>query len=250
MKNLIENGKKLNNEIAIAQNMEDIKKIEDLLNTGYEWIRKGVPKLIAPIEESTERYSEKHTSIEDAAKALIATHVKLSASTGFITGLGGAITIPVTLPADLISVTWIQLRMVAGIAKLGGYDLNDDEVKAFIMACLTGQTVSSVLKDAGINVGEKVVLTGIKKIPGEAINRINQRVGFKLLTKFGEKGVINIGKIIPVVGGVVGGGFDAMTTLIIARNAYKLFIGNSVASNNDIIGDFTLEDIEDIAEVA
>lgn len=40
----------------------------------------------------------------------------------------------------------------------------------------------------------------VKKIPNEVIKNINQKVGFRLLTKFREKGVINLGKCIPLVG--------------------------------------------------
>lgn len=66
------------------------------------------------------------------------------------------------------------------------------------------------------------------KKPGEALKAINQKVGFRLLTKFGETGAINLGKAVPVVGGVIGGGFDFATTKIIADNAYKMFIKNSI----------------------
>ena len=44
------------------------------------------------------------------------------------------------------------------------------------------------------------------------------------MTKFGTKGVINLGKMIPVVGAVIGGGMDFIETKIIANRAYKLFI--------------------------
>ncbi|MDK2586621.1 hypothetical protein QOZ83_12185 [Romboutsia sedimentorum] len=40
----------------------------------------------------------------------------------------------------------------------------------------------------------------VKKIPNEVIKNINQKLGFRLLTKFREKGVINLGKCIPLVG--------------------------------------------------
>ena len=45
----------------------------------------------------------------------------------------------------------------------------------------------------------------LKKIPGKALVAINQRIGYRLITKFGEKGIINLGKAIPLIGGVVGG---------------------------------------------
>lgn len=44
------------------------------------------------------------------------------------------------------------------------------------------------------------------------------------MTKFGSKGLINIGKMIPAVGGILGGGFDLVETKIIAERAYKMFI--------------------------
>ncbi|MDE6107763.1 MAG: EcsC family protein, partial [Oscillospiraceae bacterium] len=48
------------------------------------------------------------------------------------------------------------------------------------------------------------------------------------------KGIVNLGKMIPIVGGVVGGGFDLAETKIIANRAYQLFIeGNPLALEND-----------------
>ena len=64
----------------------------------------------------------------------------------------------------------------------------------------------------------------VKKIPGTVLTKINQKVGFRFLTKFGTKGLINFGKAIPVVGGVISGGFDFAETKIIANRAYRMFI--------------------------
>lgn len=63
----------------------------------------------------------------------------------------------------------------------------------------------------------------IRKLPGEALKRINQAVGFRLITKAGEKGIVNLTKFIPVVGGVVGGTFDAVTCRITAKAAQAAF---------------------------
>lgn len=52
-------------------------------------------------------------------------------------------------------------------------------------------------------------------------------MGFRLITKFGEKGVVNLGKAIPFVGGLVGGSLDVVTTRAIAHNAIKLFMSKS-----------------------
>lgn len=54
--------------------------------------------------------------------------------------------------------------------------------------------------------------------------KINQKVGFRLFTKFGEKGVINIGKAIPLLGGIVGSLFDTVSTNTIGNVARDTFI--------------------------
>ena len=64
----------------------------------------------------------------------------------------------------------------------------------------------------------------VKKIPGSVLVKINQKVGFRFLTKFGTKGIINIGKAVPVIGGVISGGFDFAETRVIADRAFKMFI--------------------------
>ncbi len=64
----------------------------------------------------------------------------------------------------------------------------------------------------------------VKKIPGAVITKINQKVGFRFVTKFGEKGIVNLAKVVPVIGGVIGGGVDVASTRVIGANAYNLFI--------------------------
>lgn len=45
----------------------------------------------------------------------------------------------------------------------------------------------------------------------------------RFITKFGTKGVINLGKMVPIVGGVIGGTFDYAGTKIIASKAKDIF---------------------------
>ena len=66
----------------------------------------------------------------------------------------------------------------------------------------------------------------LKKLPGTVLTKINQKVGFRFVTKFGQKGLINLGKMVPVAGGIIGGGMDFVGTRKIAKIAYKTFILN------------------------
>ena len=73
---------------------------------------------------------------------------------------------------------YVQIRMIAAIAHLGGHDLKDDRVKAMVYACLTGNAAKDILKDIGIVVGRKLTENAIKSISGKTITKINQAVGF------------------------------------------------------------------------
>ena len=71
----------------------------------------------------------------------------------------------------------------------------------------------------------------IKKIPGKVLTKINQKVGFSFVTKFGTKGIVNLGKLIPGVGAVIGGGLDLVETKIIAKRSYKWFFEHDFSVN-------------------
>jgi len=132
------------------------------------------------------------------------------------------------LPANITSVLYVQIRMVAAIANIGGYDVHSDEVQSIVYLCLTGNSIKDVAKTAGITFSSKFTIAMIKKIPGTALTKINQKVGFRFITKFGQKGIINLGKSVPIVGGVIGAGFDITSTTVIANNAINVFIKGTI----------------------
>lgn len=175
-------------------------------------------------EDIAADYLKQNGSLRDKANSLIRWQNAKAGTSGFVTGLGGLITLPVTLPANITSVLYVQIRMIAAIAKMGGYDLKDDRVKSLVFCCLVASSASDVLKQTGIAIGNKLALNAIKNISGATLKQINQKVGFKLFTKFGEKGLVNFGKAIPLLGGVVGALFDIFSTNTIGNVARDTFL--------------------------
>jgi len=162
--------------------------------------------------------------------SLIKRHVAMGAASGFLTGLGGLVTLPVTVPANIASVLFLQVRMIIAVAIIGGYDPKDSRVKTFVYSCLLGNAVKDALKDAGVEVGKRIVLRKIIfAISSGAIIRINRMVGFRLLAKFGEKGLVNLGKLVPVMGGVLGGAMDAVWVAGVGKIAKSIFVEDGVA---------------------
>lgn len=199
---------------------EDVMK---LLDSCYDKCLNGVPKVSQSVEDMAEDYLKKYQTKEESCKAMLKNQIAKCTTSGFITGFGGIITMPVTLPANVGSVIYVQMRMIACVAYMAGYELNSDQTQTFVYACLAGVAVNELIKQAGIKFGVKFANGLIKKIPGKVLTKINQKVGFRFITKFGTKGIVNLGKMLPGVGAVIGGGLDLVETKVIADRAYKWF---------------------------
>ena len=107
-------------------------------------------------------------------------------------------------------------KVSPSVEYMAGFDINSDQTQTLVYACLAGVAVNNVLKQASIKFGVKFTNGLIKKIPGKVLTKINQKVGFRFITKFGTKGIVNLGKLLPGVGAVIGGGLDLVETKIIA----------------------------------
>lgn len=199
------------------------REMMNLLDVCYDKALQGVLPGEKSIEELAEDYLAKTISREKAIDKLIGYQTVLCGTNGFITGLGGLLVLPVAISANVAGVIYVQLRMIAAIAHINGYDIYSDQVRTIAYTCLTGSSAANVLKNTGIKIGEKVAINAKKKIPVEVLVKINQQVGFRLVTKFGQKGLVNFGKMMPLVGGVVGGVFDTGMTLTIGNIAKKVF---------------------------
>lgn len=166
------------------------------LDLAYDKAVDGVPGV--PGMESAEGLAKDYLndpgSLEDAVNALIRYQVVKATTSGFVTGLGGLLTLPVAIPANLASIMYLQLQMVAAIARMGGHDVRSDRVRAVCYACLCGNAATDILKGAGITIGKKLTEQAIKQLSFDVILKINRAVGFRLFTKFGQTGVINLGK--------------------------------------------------------
>jgi len=224
---------------------EDIMKI---LNNCYQKSLDGIPNISPSIEQLANEYLEKHSTKEKAAKAMITNQIVKCTTSGFITGFGGIIMLPVAIPTNVGSVLYVQMRMIACCAYMAGLDLKSDQTQTFVYACLAGVTVNVLIKQVGIKFGVKLANGLIKKVPGKVLTKINQKVGFRFITKFGTKGLVNLGKLLPGVGAVVGGSLDLVETKIIGKRAYKWFLESDFSDNEESISDCII-DVKDTGEI-
>jgi uncharacterized protein (DUF697 family) len=226
------------------------EQMQEILSTLYIKSVDGIPKVSLPVDDLVEDYLSKNENVEQAVKSLINNSTVKCGTSGFLTSFGGFATMIATLPANITSVMYVQLRMCCAIAKMGGYDIHSDQVQTLIYACLTGSAATEILKSSGIKFANKFGVAMVDKIPGKALTAINRKVGFRFMTKFGETGIINLGKVVPVVGGFVGGGIDVASTRIIGKNAYNIFVKGEMPTKEEvektIIREAEYEELDDI----
>ena len=200
-----------------------VRKLIQWLGWLYEGAINGIPG-VDGLEDLAKSYGTRHHCGDEAIDRLISWQVAKAGAAGFATGVGGALTLPVAIPANLAGVLYIQIRMIGAIAHLRGYDVRSDQVKTLVVACLAGSAALDILKDVGINIGAQLTTQMILRISGQILKRINQAVGFRLVTKAGSRGAVNLIKGVPLVGGIVGGTFDAAATKVVGRTAKRVFV--------------------------
>lgn len=203
------------------------------LDWAYEQILNGLPGQ-KNIHILVGDYLSKYTP-DVAIKHLVNFQTTKAATSGFLTGFGGLITMPVTIPANITTVTLFQMRMIAAIALIRGYDLSSDQIQTFVYATLAGTSVTDIIKRSGIAIGNKMAIGVVQRIPGATLTKINQAIGFRLVAKFGTTASITLVKLVPIAGALVGGAFDTVTTRTIAKLATHTFSETGIDIGNGTI---------------
>lgn len=186
----------------------------------------GLPAVgLCSSEELANEYiwDDSYESNDDRVSSLIRWETSKTFGSGFITGLGGLITLPVTVPASLAAAYVVQARLVGAIAKIYGFDLKSDRVKTAILLTMIGGSAENILKNAGIEISKIYAKKLVNQLPKQVLVKINHAIGKQIVTKAGSRGVVNLTKMLPIVGGLVGGSVDAVSTRIVGYAAKKAF---------------------------
>lgn len=133
----------------------DVTAMGKALSLSYDKALSGIAGMKGA-EALAAEYMATGDDLEKQVDMLIRNQVIKCGASGFLTSLGGAITLPVALPANVLGVLYMQLQMIAAIAHMGGYDLQSDRVRTLVIACLCGNQLKEVLKQAGIKVGTRL----------------------------------------------------------------------------------------------
>ena len=110
--------------------------------------------------------------------------------------------------------------MVAGIAHLRGYDLDDPRVRNAILVCMLGEdTVNSLVKRKKLPAPPMALATAPAHDP-DLDRIISAEVASDMITRVaGKRLAVTVGRRIPIIGGVIGMGADGFGTWQVGRYA-------------------------------
>lgn len=164
--------------------------------------------------------AEQHGDVGRGVHEVIENHVRYAGAQGLLTGLGGVVTATVTIPANVAGLALIQSRMVAGIAHLHGYDLEDPRVRNGLLATMLGrELVDEKIEERRLPGPPMAIATAPVHDP-ELDRLLSAEVASDLITRVGGKRLaITIARRTPIVGGAFGMGADGFATWRIGRYA-------------------------------
>ncbi len=182
----------------------------------------GVGPLPPAAAAAEKQLEEQRGHVDRGVHEVIENHVRYAGAQGFVTNLGGLVTAAVTIPANITGLALIQCRMVAGIAHLRGYDLDDARVKNAVLSCILGEDrIDDLVKAKKLPAPPMALATAPAHDP-ELDRLISAEVASDLISQVaGKRLVITVGRRVPLVGGLVGMGVDGYDTWRVGRYAER-----------------------------
>lgn len=159
--------------------------------------------------------------IDLAVQSLISTHLRLAGAQGFLTNVGGLLTMAVTVPANIAGVSLLQCHLAAAILHLRGYDLASNSVRDAVLVCLLdGDVRKSLSKATGLTISPAALAAALPDL--QVRQQVAKAVTGQLLAMSGGKQMASfVARRIPLLGGAVGGIGDAFSTRRIGRDAAR-----------------------------
>lgn len=169
-----------------------------------------------------QRVARPEESRDQLAARVVSKQSLKAGGVGAITGLGGVVTLPVAIPANLVGTWRVQATMLAVVAEI--YDA-EFEIDDFFLV-MGGSAVVEAMKQFGVAAGKDITKRMVEKhITRETMKQINRVVSRKVITKAGEKSLTSFTKMVPLVGAPVGFAFDWTATRAFGKAGILYYAG-------------------------
>jgi hypothetical protein len=199
------------------------------LDWAYDHAVAGLPGL-----DSAHALAAASASAGDDARQrverLIRRQLASASAVGFLAGLTASVSLPAALPANVAALLFVQIRLVAAIAAVGGHDLDDPRVRRLVYLCLTADRAPELLADAGGVVGRRLSRELLAAAPGRLLATLDRRIARRMPVTGARRQTRPPGRrLLTLVGALVGAAADAQATQRVARAARAVFMPGAAA---------------------
>lgn len=198
------------------------KLIYKLLNYTYSKVNSGFNQFDSTYQVVSD-LRETTISDEELIKKIIGLHRKHSLKVGFISSMPGILFLPISIPANVLSLLFVQMRMTCCIALASGYNLDDERVKEIVFLCIAGNSASSVVNGVGNSMSTYFLNKTGQSLGAKATRVVVQKGVQKGLSKVIKKRKI----FVPLASGIVGSFYDLLSTNQVAMTAKETFFRNN-----------------------
>ena len=195
-----------------------------------DWVQKLVDSGldgVGPFDSSikvAEQARAQTPDVEAAINRVVSKHTRTGAAAGFVTGIGGFVTLPIALPANVVEFYMQAARMVGAIASLRGHDLADEQVRTKVLMVLVGSSSDDLVTKVSSKTGTgRFTKIALKRTPPAAQLLVNKAIGLRVIRDVGEKTFSRLGRGIPLAGGAIGAALDGYAMKKIADRARQEF---------------------------
>ncbi|MGL5549365.1 MAG: hypothetical protein ACRDD4_06685 [Culicoidibacterales bacterium] len=184
------------------------QKLTEIINWSYEVALNGKGKFQSAQQLAKKYQTQAGLAQIEAIERLFADQLREAMTIGFVSGLGGVVTLPVTLPTNITLITLLQVRLSATVAILLGYDLRTSFTKISVLLALTGSSADELAHEVGLKIGLKVGEHTLESISEEVVTKITEKIGVRFAVLLGEAGLLGMETLLPFVGGAIDAALD------------------------------------------
>ncbi|MEH2238375.1 hypothetical protein [Nostoc sp.] len=118
------------------------------------------------------------------------------------------------IPFEIVSTLYAQVKLASTLFAIHKIDTYSESARLLVLAAAAGVSVSELANQlgtqVGIQVGSQAIQKALMSIPGKTFAEINKALGIKLISKAGEKTLVNISTMIPLIGFPIIGVIDGV----------------------------------------
>jgi hypothetical protein len=169
----------------------------------------GLPPLVSSWELAVKYMSDRSLPSNDLrVDALIRRESTKNAFSTAVTNLGGVMTLPVAIPANIYASFAYQARLAAAVALIYGHDIRSHQVRVMVGLSLAGRKAVEVLKSLGVRFTVMLLERSAAQLSEKVLADIGAAVGIRILAQGSEQAAGLILKTIPIASAVVCGAID------------------------------------------